>query len=76
MDGRALSLVRDARGGETSDRSGMSRQAVTRPATRACCSRWIFHDASIRNLIEGTAGSEAWRVIVREQLAMQSLLQH
>lgn len=75
MDGRALSLVRDARGGETSDRSGMSRQAVARPASRACRSRWIFHDASIRNLIEGTAGSEAWRVIVREQLAMQSLLQ-
>ena len=75
MDGCASSVVRNAQGGETSDRSVMSRQAVTRPASRACRSRWIFHDASIRNLIEGTAGSEARRVIVREQLAIQSLLQ-
>lgn len=76
MDGCASSVVRNAQGGETSDRSVMSRQVVKRPASRACCSRWIFHDACIRNLVEATAGSEAWRVIVREQLAIQSLLQH
>ena len=76
MDGCASSIVRNAQGGGENDRTGVPRQAVTRPASRPCCSRWIFHDACIRSLIEGTAGSEAWRVIVHEQAVMQALLQH
>lgn len=76
MDGCASSIVRNAQGDGANDRAGVSRQAATPPASRPCCSRWIFHDACNRSLIEDTAGSEAWRVIVREQVVMQTLLRH